>query len=129
MNWTEILALLFELILFPLIITGGIYLIAFIRAKFKQMKLDKDNDLYNKYITMLEDTITNCVLATTQTYVDSLKQQGQFDLEAQKIAFQKTYDNVMAILTEDAKAYLTNAIGDLQAYVQNKIEAEVLNNK
>lgn len=129
MNWTEILALLFELILFPLIITGGIYLIAFIRAKFKQMKLDKDNDLYNKYITMLEDTITSCVLATTQTYVDSLKQQGQFDLEAQKIAFQKTYDNIMAILTEDAKAYLTNAIGDLQAYVQNKIEAEVLNNK
>lgn len=129
MNWTEILAQLFELVLFPLITIGGIYLIALIKAKLQAFKLEKNNDLYTKYLTMLEITITDCVLATTQTYVDSLKKQGKFDADAQKIAFQKTYDNVMTILTEDAKAYLTNAVGDLQAYVQNKIEAEVLNNK
>ena len=36
---------------------------------------------------MLSQTITDCVLATNQTYVDTLKAQGSFDAEAQKIAF------------------------------------------
>lgn len=129
MNWTEIVKQLFELVILPLIGIGSIYLIALIKAKSQELQIKKDDELYKKYLTMLETTIIDCVLATTQTYVDSLKKQGKFDADAQKIAFQKTYDNVMAILTEDAKAYLTNAIGDLQAYVQNKIEAEVLNNK
>jgi len=63
------------------------------------------------------------VIATNQTYVDTLKREGKFDGEAQKIAFQKTYDSVIAILSEDAKTYLNEAIGDLQAYIINQIEA------
>jgi hypothetical protein len=74
---------------------------------------------------MLENTIIDCVLATTQTYVEALKNEGKFDADAQKIAFTKTYTNVMSILSNDAKEYLENALGDLEAYVYNKIEAEV----
>ena len=74
---------------------------------------------------MLEDTIIQCVLATTQTYVDTLKQQGKFDAEAQKVAFEKTYTNVMNILADEAKEYLENALGDLEAYIYNRIEAGV----
>ena len=74
---------------------------------------------------MLEQTIIDCVLSTTQTYVESLKKEGKFDADAQKIAFTKTYTNVMAILSKDAKKYLEETIGDLEAYVYNKIEAEV----
>lgn len=125
MNWTEIVAQLFNLIIFPLLTIGGIYLITLIKAKFQQMKLEKNDDLYVKYMTMLENTITSCVLATTQTYVDSLKKEGKFDLEAQQVAFKRTYENVLAILTEDAKEYLTVAFGDLEAYITAKIEAEV----
>ena len=36
---------------------------------------------------MLSETITKCVVATNQTYVETLKKQGKFDKEAQKIAF------------------------------------------
>jgi hypothetical protein len=36
---------------------------------------------------MATDTITNCVIATNQTYVNSLKEQGKFDEAAQKEAF------------------------------------------
>ena len=41
----------------------------------------------NKYLKMLSETITKCVIATNQTYVETLKKQGKFDEEAQKIAF------------------------------------------
>ena len=54
---------------------------------------------------MLDRTITECVMATTQTYVDTLKKEGKFDGEAQKIAFSKTFDAVLAVLNDDAKEY------------------------
>ena len=125
----ELLQQLFELVLFPLIGIGTVYLIALISNKIKQIKQNTDNDLLDKYLSMLENTITDCVIATTQTYVDSLKKQGAFDADAQKVAFTKTYTNVMKILTEDAKEYLEQALGDLESYVYNKIESEVALNK
>ena len=129
MDWNNILTQFFELILFPLLIIGSTYLIYFLNVKTKEIKDKIDNDTLNKYLDMLNSTITQCVIATTQTYVSSLKQQGKFDAEAQKIAFQKTYDNVMSILTAESKYYLQTALGDLEAYVNNKIEAEVALNK
>ena len=74
---------------------------------------------------MLDNTITNAVLTTTQTYVEALKKEGIFNEEAQKQAFQKTYDAVMKMLTEEAKKYITASVGDLETYITNKIEAEV----
>lgn len=129
MDWNNILTQIFELILFPLLIIGSTYLIYFLSVKTKEIKDKTDNDTLDKYLDMLNNTITQCVIATTQTYVSSLKQQGKFDAEAQKIAFQKTYDNVMSILTAESKYYLQTALGDLEAYINNKIEAEVALNK
>ena len=104
-------------------------MIKFIKAKELELNAKHDNEILAKYITMLSDTITDCVIATNQTYVDSLKAQGSFDAEAQKIAFQKTFDSVMLILSAEAKEYLANAYGDLAAYIANRIEAEVNLNK
>ena len=78
---------------------------------------------------MLNNTITDCVIATTQTYVDSLKKQGTFDAEAQKVAFTMTYESVVKLLTDEATEYLNEAVGDLQLYITQKIEAEVNLNK
>ena len=35
----------------------------------------------------------------------------------------------MAILSDDAKEYLSMALGDLQTYIANRVEAEVKLNK
>lgn len=129
MNWNEILTYLYNTVLFPVITLLGIYLVALISSKIKTIKENKNNELYDKYLTRLNDTITSCVLATTQTYVDSLKAKGEFDADAQKVALNKTYTNVMKILAEDAKKYLTEVMGDFETYVFNRIEAEVICNK
>lgn len=125
MDWMKIIAQIFEVIIFPLLSIGTIYLINLIKVKIQELKQKKNDDLYHKYLDMLEDTIIQCVLATTQTYVDSLKKEGVFDADAQKVAFTKTYTNVMKILSAEAKEYLTEALGDLEAYVYNRIEANV----
>lgn len=129
MEITELIKQIFEVCLFPLLGVLTAFLIVFISKKAQELKATTDNELYHKYIDLLEQTIVNCVIATNQTYVDALKAEGKFDAEAQKIAFQKTYDSVMAILSEDAKNYLNEAIGDLQTYIINQIEAQVNLNK
>ena len=78
---------------------------------------------------MLADTINNCVIATNQTYVEALKKAGAFDMEAQKTAFNMTKNAVLAILSDEAKRYLTNAVGDLNEYITQQIEAAVNVNK
>lgn len=129
MNWTEILQQIFELCIVPLlgILTGC--LIKAIKNRADELSAESEDILTKKYINMLSQTITDCVIATNQTYVDSLKKQNIFDYEAQKEAFNRTYQSVMAILSEEAKKYLTEAYGDLRAYITAKIEKEVNLNK
>ena len=125
MNWNEVLMNIFELILFPIIGALSVWLCVFISAKISELKQKTQNELAKKYLDMLDTTITNAVLTTTQTYVESLKKQGKFDETAQKEAFRKTYETVMKILTEEAKVYISEAVGDLEVYITNKIESEV----
>jgi hypothetical protein len=125
MDWMNVLEQVFELVVYPVISLAGVYLTYLIGVKIKELKQKIDNETASKYLDMLNTTIQNAVLATTQTYVDSLKNAGEFNIEAQKEAFRLTYDAVMKVLTDDAVKYLTMAIGDLEIYITNQIEANV----
>ena len=129
MDWMTILAQLFEIVIFPLLGVGTLYLVFLIKAKIAELKLKHESELRTKYFDMLDKTITNAVIATNQTYVDALKKEGKFDAEAQKKAFAQTYDTVMKLLTADAKTYLETAVADLTVYINTLIEAEVKVNK
>ena len=129
MDWMELLYKIFELCVLPLLGVLTAYVVQFIRTKTAEVTAKNENETLNKYINMLSDTITECVIATNQTYVESLKKEGQFDAQAQKVAFNLTYNAVMKILSEDAKDYLSNIYGDLTTYVTNQIEAAVNLNK
>lgn len=126
MDWMNILEQVFNIVLFPLMGVATTALIVFITVKTKELKKKYDNDLFSKYADMLEQTIISCVIATNQTYVKTLKEQNAFDAEAQKIAFDKTFSAVITILSDDAYDYLSEAIGDLEEYITNRIEEEVL---
>lgn len=129
MDWLELLNQIFQICIIPLLGVLTTFLVAYINKKKEALKTQVDNTLYHKYIDLLSQTITDCVIATNQTYVDSLKASGTFDIGAQKKAFEDTCNNVLAILSDDAKEYLSVALGDLQAYIANRVEAEVKLNK
>lgn len=124
-----LLTQIMEVVVIPLLGILTAYVVKIVNAKLEEVSANRKNELEKKYINMLNDTISDCVIATTQTYVESLKKQGSFDAEAQKEAFNQTYDSVMGILSEEAKKYLNEAIGDLNLYITQKIEAEVKINK
>ena len=125
LTWLVILQQIFEVAIIPLIGVLASILIKYINSKSSEAIAAAESEQEKKYITMLDNTITNCVLATTQTYVDSLKKAGKFDAEAQKVAFEMTYNAVLSVLTDDAKNYLIAFYGDFNTYMINKIEAEV----
>lgn len=129
MEINELISAIFQVCILPLLGVLTTFLVKWLQAKSQQLQANAQDETTKKYMSMLTNTITECVLATNQTYVEALKQQNKFDAEAQKIAFEKTSEAVMSILTEDAKEYLTNAVGDLELYIKQKIEAEVNLNK
>ena len=129
MDWLELLFQIFEVCIIPLLGVLTAFVIKFIKAKELEINAKHDNEVLAKYVRMLSETITDCVIATNQTYVESLKAQGSFDADAQKVAFQKTFDSVMTVLSAEAKEYLSEAYGDLATYITNRIEAEVNVNK
>lgn len=129
MEWLALLYEIFEVCVIPLLGILTVYIVRFIQMKTEELNSKNKNEILNKYLIMLSDTVVDCVIATNQTYVNSLKAQGKFDLEAQKIAFEMTYNAVIKVLSNDAKEYLTNIYGDLSVYITNMIEAEVNRNK
>lgn len=125
MEWLPLLYQILEVCIIPLLGILTAYIVKYINIKSGEIQNKVDNNTADKYINMLADTISACVIATNQTYVEALKKENAFTAEAQKEAFNLTYNAVMAVLTNEAKEYLTAIYGDLTIYITNKIEAEV----
>lgn len=129
MEWLPLLYQILEVCIIPLLGLLTAYVVKYVNAKSAEMQAKVENDKADKYIAMLDETICACVIATSQTYVEALKKENAFTKEAQLEAFDKTFNAIMKVLSEDAKKYLTEIYGDLTVYITNKIEAEVSLNK
>lgn len=129
MDWMSIIESIFQVCIIPLLGVLTTYFVKWVNAKRVEIQTTVNDATLKKYMDMLADTITDCVIATNQTYVESLKQQGKFDAEAQAEAFKMTSTAVLEILNDEAKVYLSTAVGDLQTFITKKIEAEVNLNK
>ena len=129
MDVLKILQEIFTVCIIPLLGILTKYLVSYIEAGRQSLKDKNNNEITDKYIDLLAETIETCVIATNQTYVESLKKKNQFTKEAQLEAFRMTKEAVLTILSEDAEKYLTEIYGDLDAYIVNQIQACVNINK
>ncbi len=125
----ELILTIFQVCIIPLLGVLTTFFVKWVNAKSAEIQTNIDDATLRKYMGMLTETIADCVVATNQTFVETLKAQGKFDEEAQKEAFRQTSMAVIQILSEDAKEYLSSAVGDLETYITKKIEAEVNLNK
>jgi len=125
----ELLDSIFKLCIVPLLGVLTIFLVNLIKKKSNELQEIANNELANKYIGILTEIVINCVIATNQTYVDGLKDKNAFDVEAQKNAFEMTYNAVMRLLTDEAIEVLEEAFGDISLLVTKMIETRVNYNK
>ena len=135
-TWLELLSQIFEVCIVPLLGILTTFLVSFKKKKKEEVlnkisadKTEEQKKTLEKYLNLVETTVVDCVQATNQTYVETLKAEGSFDAEAQKVAFNKTLESVLSILSDDAKEYLTEIFGDLNTYLTNLIESKVNTSK
>lgn len=125
MDWMAFLNDIMQLCVIPLLGVLTTFFVVWIKSKTKEVQAKTDNEFLQSCLSILETTVVNAVLATNQTYVEALKKENAFTAEAQKEAFKKTYEAVLASLTEDTKKGLETLTTDLTAYITEMIEAKV----
>ena len=128
-TFKEILEMLFKLVIIPAIPILASYAVKALKEWADSKSVAIDNEIVAGYLTDITEIISQAVISTTQTYVDSLKAQGKFDAEAQKIAFEKTKTTVLALLAEDAKSFIADMYGDVDLWLDTKIEQMVKETK
>ena len=122
MNWSEVILYAIETLLGLIISVGIPFLFNIIRAKLKA-------EIQIKYLNKFEGIVSDAVTQVEQTYVSEMRKHGLFDKDAQAEAFKKAKDAVLAMMNEETKKIVTEAIGDFDEYLRNKIETEVYTNK
>ena len=122
MDWKDLLIYIIQT-LCGLVITVGIpFLFTLLRKKIKDEKLAR-------LISRVENIVSKTVILINQTYVDALKEEGLFDKEAQKAAFEMCKERVLAMLNDEAIVAIAETFGDYEEWIRTLIEAYVRENK
>lgn len=92
-----------------------------IRTKTAQIK--------NAEVQQMIDNIGDIVIMVSQTFVDSLKESGNFDKEAQAKAFDMAKTAALNGMSDSMKKYIDKYCGGLDEWLRIQIEAWVKKNK
>lgn len=71
------------------------------------------------------EIVVHAVQSTNQTFVNDLKAEGKFSDEAKAKAFSNTYDTVKSLITDETAELIKIGYGDIEVYIQNKIESAI----
>lgn len=82
----------------------------------------------NKYLTYLKELVVASVNMVSQTYVNKLKENGEFTKACQQEAFNKAVRNVKQMLDSELSSKLKEVLGDVDTIIGTLIEQAVLNN-
>ena len=117
-EWMDVIIQVVEILL-GLVVTVGIpYLFSIIKKK-------TNNDTTEKYLNLAESYLKDAVKMTNQTFVNYLKETKNFDEDAQREAFEMAKQAWIAMLSDEAKVIILNAVGDIDNYLNTKIESMV----
>ena len=97
---------------------AGEALVSLIKQKIQDKKIA---NLLSK-ITMV---ITDTVQAIYQEFVETLKEEGKFDEEAQGVAKRKAVEIIEAQLTIAMREFIAENFGDLELWINQKIESVI----
>lgn len=120
----NIISIVVTAVILPLISYAGARLIAWLNAKIK-------DENAKQQLTVATDIVMNAVRSVFQTYVETLKKNGTFDKESQKVALIKAKDDALAQMSDEIKDYITKNYGDLETWITTQIEStiNILKNK
>lgn len=114
----NVLSVVVTAIIISLISFLGFKLFQFLTAKIKDEKAAN-------FLKWASEIVLNAIRPAFQTYVESLKNSGQFNKDAQAIVFSKAKVILTSQMTEELKTFIINNFGDLEEWIKNEIEASI----
>lgn len=84
-------------------------------------KLSKYTQM-NQYIDTVQSVIIMAVQSVSQTYVDSLKKNGQWNETTANIAKDKAITLAKSLITTDSENAIETIFGDFEKYIDTKVE-------
>lgn len=94
-----------------------------------QLIRTKTSEIKNTEVQQVIDNIGDIVIMVSQTFVDSLKESGNFDKEAQAKAFDMAKTAALNGMSDSMKKYIDKYCGGLDEWLRIQIEAWVKKNK
>ena len=116
MELTDIIALIIETALIPILAWGVAKLTAHLDKKI-------ENETAEKYVNFAVDAVYTAVQQTMQTYVSALKKSGEWNEETAEIAFNNAKALALVTMGVKAQEVIAELAGDLDAWLDAKIEA------
>ena len=116
-------------ILIPLLITIITICICTMTSKVAKSAAESTPSKYSGIIYALENIVNKAVITTNQTFVNELKKQGKFDKEAMQEAYNKTFNSIVASLSQSFFEYIDEENIDIDTLLKNMIETSVDWNK
>ena len=116
-------------ILIPLLITIITICICTMTSKVAKDAVRLAPSKYSEIIYGLENIVSKAVITTNQTFVNELKKQGKFDKEAMQEAYKRTYESIIASLSQSFFEYIDKENVDIDTLLKNMIETSVDWNK
>lgn len=93
-------------------------LISWMNSKIKDQTLAK-------HLTTVTQIVTDAVMNVFQSFVETLKANGNFDESAQKEAKERAYAIIMEQMTPELIDYVKDNYGELESWINNKIESVI----
>ena len=116
-------------ILIPLLITIITICICTMTSKVAKDATRLAPSKYSEIIYALENIVNKAVITTNQTFVNELKKQGKFDKKAMEEAYNKTFNSIVASLSQSFFEYIDEEAVDIDTLLKNMIETSVNWNK
>lgn len=125
----EVMNIVETCVISPLLIALTSYIITFLHKQIVKLQAQIKDEKIKNLISIAEGIVDQAVSTVTQTYVDGLKEEGVFDKDAQKTAFEKSKTYIYSLMTEETKKAITENYGTLDTWVSTKIEEFIAKSK
>lgn len=129
MTWMDVLISVIDTLVNIVITIGLPYLFTLLKKKLDNDEMLANNDKVKYYMNLAQDYLRDTVMMVKQTFVDSLKKEGRFDADAQAQAFNIAKQTWLDMMSEEMKAIIIKEVGDLDLWVDAKLEKYVVETK
>lgn len=125
----EIIGVIVVNIINAVIVLGGAYAVYFINRLCAYVKTKIDSEAVDKALNALYRTTSVTVSALEQTVAKALREDVKYSGASKdelKALAEKAYEEITAVLENEYLRILQEETGDLEKYIKNLIEQNVL---